>query len=112
MSHLLMPEETGTCQTCGTIIASGKKYCSRVCYYNRNNNHEDASTPVEEFEPVKFTPVEGSDSYDPIEEQLVEEGIIISDENEEFCEECGAPKYLGRCSRFTQHKAPKKPKSR
>lgn len=86
-----MPE----CATCGEPISEGKKYCCKDCFYNRNRGIIPVENPI----------------IEPINEQLENEGLITNDEPK-FCEVCGSPVYLGRCSRFTAHPAPKKPKSR
>lgn len=99
MFGIVLPDAPeATCETCGAWIAEGKKYCNRVCYYARNS-----ATAIPKDTIAKF---------DPIAEQLAEEGIVIDGESAEFCVTCGAPKYQGRCSRFTQHKPPRKPRSR
>jgi len=106
-SNLLMPADVNMCKTCGTVIPADKQYCSRVCFYNRNKTKSSPYVPLSPTEEDMEKEVD-----DPLLDQLVEEGIIDLSPEDEFCEVCGAPKYLGRCSRFTQHKAPKKPKSR
>lgn len=101
------------CKTCDTIIPADKKYCSKVCFYNRNTTKSSPTSPYvplsEGTSPIDEEIIEDDD---PLLDQLAEEGLIDFSPDEEICEICGSPKYLGRCSRFTQHKAPKKPKSR
>lgn len=93
------------CPTCGEEVPEGKKYCCRECFYNRNRG----IIPVEHI-PDGNTPIDEFDLIDPIEIQLEEEGLI--EPEPVYCDICGSPVYLGRCSRFTSHPAPKKPKSR
>jgi len=117
-----------SCETCGEPVPEGKRYCSRECYYFRKQNtvrkplgHVQPKMPITitgevigkvEQVAIDIEPHELPKGQDPFEEQLAEEGIIVTGVSDEFCEVCGAPKYLGRCSRFTTHKPPKKPKSR
>jgi len=121
-SNLLMPIDAGKCKTCGKPIPVDKKYCSKECYYKRfipSPPIKDSVSLLEEKSNTgeyTFEKPEGSSPIeDPIIEQLREEQIIRNEDDvdtEHWCSICGARKILGRCVRFTQHKAPKKPKSR
>jgi len=127
-SNLLMPIDAGKCKTCGKPIPVDKKYCSKECYYKRFT----PSPPIKDSVSLLPEGISDTGEYtfvgdtvedenlnldleDPVINQLKEEHIIMDEDNidpEHWCPICGARKILGRCVRFTQHEAPKKPKSR
>jgi len=101
---------------CDNEVPEGKKYCSKECYYNRNLPVETETLPVGiSVVPDGAIPLDEEEIIDPFEEQLAKEGIIRDDEDvdtEHWCPVCGSRKINGRCVNFTQHPAPKKPRSR